>query len=274
MSFGHEIYQHGHHASVVNNHAKRKAEVEAAFFLPFLKSGMRLLDVGCGPGSITTGLALRVEPAETVGIDASDSVIETARSLASTQPVQHLTFEVGNIYQPRFPAESFDAVFAHQVLQHLRRPVDALRQFRSLLRSDGVVGARDVDWGSTTFYPENQGMRRFLALYDQLSRLNGGEPNAGRFLSLWFDQAGFVETRVTTSTGSYTNPVATREWGDSFADRTLQSNIGEKSLEYGIATRAELESIADSWRAWGRHPNAFFCFSHTEVVAWKRCCER
>jgi SAM-dependent methyltransferase len=77
MSFCREIYQHGHHASVVNNHAKRKAEVEAAFFLPFLKSGMRLLDVGCGPGSITTGLALRVEPAETVGIDASESVIET-----------------------------------------------------------------------------------------------------------------------------------------------------------------------------------------------------
>ena len=142
MSFCHEIYQHGHHASVVNNHAKRKAEVEAAFFLPFLKSGMRLLDVGCGPGSITTGLALRVEPAETVGIDASESVIETARSLASTQPVQHLTFEVGNIYEPRFPAGSFDAVFAHQVLQHLHQPVDALRQFRSLLRSDGVVGAR------------------------------------------------------------------------------------------------------------------------------------
>jgi hypothetical protein len=154
-------------------------------------------------------------------------------------------------------------------LQHLRRPVDALRQFRSLLRSDGVVGARDVDWGSTTFYPENQGMRRFLALYDQLARLNGGEPNAGRFLPFWFDQAGFVGARVTTSTGSYTDPVATREWGDSFADRTLQSNIAEKSLEYGIATRAELETIADSWRAWGRHSNAFFCFSHTEVVAWK-----
>ena len=76
--------------------------------------------------------------------------------------------------------------------------------------------------------------------------------------------------RVTTSTGSYTDPVATREWGDSFADRTLQSNIAKKSLKYSIATHAELEIIADSWRAWGRHPNAFFCFSHTEVVAWKR----
>src|ERR1700680_782905 len=120
-----ETYQHGHHVSVVANHAKRTADTAAAFFLPFLKPGMRLLDVGCGPGSITAGLALRVEPAHTIGIDSSESVIEMARSLTSAQAVKHLTFEVGNIYEPRFPAGSFDAVFAHQVLQHLRRPIDA-----------------------------------------------------------------------------------------------------------------------------------------------------
>jgi ubiquinone/menaquinone biosynthesis C-methylase UbiE len=140
MSSVGEIYQHGHHTSVVNSHAKRTAETDAAFFLPYLKPGMRLLDAGCGPGSITVGLALRVEPAHAVGIDASESVIETARSLAKAQPARRLTFEVGNIYEPRFPAENFDAIFAHQVLQHLRRPVDALRQFRALLTFGGIVG--------------------------------------------------------------------------------------------------------------------------------------
>jgi ubiquinone/menaquinone biosynthesis C-methylase UbiE len=256
MSFVSEIYQHGHHTSVVSNHAKRTAETNAAFFLPNLKPGMRLLDVGCGPGSITVGLALRVEPAHTVGIDTSESVIETARSLAKAKPVRHLTFEVGNIYESRFPDESFDAIFAHQVLQHLRRPVDALRQFRALLTSGGVAGVRDVDWGSTIFYPENQGIRRFLALYYELARRNGGEPGAGRIFDIGFARRDY--------------PAATREWADTYADRTLHSNIAEKSLEYGIATRSELAAIAASWRAWGQDPDALWCFTHTEMVAWKR----
>jgi ubiquinone/menaquinone biosynthesis C-methylase UbiE len=270
MSSVNEIYQHGHHTSVVSSHAKRTAETEAAFFLPYLKPGMRLLDVGCGPGSITVGLALRVEPAPTIGMDASESVIETARSLAKAKPARYLTFDVGNIYEPHFPAESFDAIFAHQVLQHLRRPVDALRRLRALLTSGGVVGVRDVDWGSTTFYPENKGLGRFLTVYYELARRNGGQPNAGRYLRHWFREAGFFETRVTTSTVSYTDPAATREWANTYADRTLHSNIAEKALEYGLATRSELEAIAASWHAWGQDPDALWCFSHTEIVAWKR----
>jgi ubiquinone/menaquinone biosynthesis C-methylase UbiE len=262
-----ETYQHGHHASVVTNHAKRTAENSAAFFLPFLKPGMRLLDVGCGPGSITAGLALRVEPGETIGIDPSPGVIDTARSLAKGP--EHLTFEVGNIYEPRFVAESFDAVFAHQVLQHLTRPVDALRQMRRLLNPGGMVGVRDVDWGSATFYPENEGMRRFLALYHELAQRNGGQPNAGRYMRRWFRNAGFADARTTTSTVSYTDRAGTEEWGDTYAERTLHSNVANRALEFALATRSDLEEIAAAWRAWGRDPDAFFCFSNTEVVAWK-----
>lgn len=261
-------YQHGHHPSVVADHAKRTAEVAAAFFLPFLEPGMRLLDVGCGPGSITSGLAQRVVPGETIGIDPSPSVIETARTLAGG--VARLTFEVGDIHQPRFGAETLDAIFAHQVLQHLGRPVDALKQIRALLKQGGLVGVREVDWGSTTFFPDNQGMRRFLTLYYELARRNGAEPDAGRHLRRWFREAGFGETRVTTSTVSYADPVATRGWGETYAERTLRSNIADRALEFGIATRSELENVAAAWRAWAGDPDAYFCFSHTEVVAWKR----
>lgn len=265
-----ETYQLGHHPSVVARHARRTVETAAAFFLPFLKPGMRLLDVGCGPGSITSGFAQRVAPGETIGIDPSADVIAMAKSLAGVTTARNLSFEVGSIYEPRFAAGTFDAVFAHLVLQHLRHPVDALRQMRALLAPGGVLGVRVVDWGSAIFYPESEAMRRALAIQFDLARRNGAEPNAGRHLRRWFREAGFGETRLTTSTESDADAHATRERGEMFAERTLRSSLADKALEHGIATRSDLEGIAAAWRAWGRDPDAFFCFSHTEVVAWKR----
>ena len=262
-------YLPGHHPSVVADHARRTAETAAAFFLPFVKPGMRLLDVGCGPGSITAGLALRAEPGETIGIDASSQVIETARSLPGAKAAKFLSFEVGNIYAPRFGAKTFDAVFTHQVLQHLPRPVDALEQMRVLLTPGGVVGARVVDWGSTMFYPEDPGILRFLALYYELARRDGGEPNAGRYLPRWLRQAGFVDLRISTSAVSYTEPAAIQAWADAYAEAMSQSNFAEKALEHGLATRSDLAVIAAAWRSWCRDTDAFFCFTQTEVVAWK-----
>src|SRR5262249_13735761 len=105
-----DTYQLGHHPSVVARHARRTAEMVAAFFLPFLKRGMRVLDVGWGPGSIPSGFARRVAPGETIGIDLSADVIATARSLAGETAARNLSFEVGNVYEPRFAAGTFDAV--------------------------------------------------------------------------------------------------------------------------------------------------------------------
>lgn len=259
-------YQPGHHPSLVARHARRSAETAAAFFLPFLEPGMRLLDVGCGPGSITSGLAQHVAPGETIGIDPSADVIATARSLARAT-ARNLSFEVGSIYEPRFAPGTFDAAFANQVLQHLRRPVDALRQMRLLLAPGGVLGVRAFDWGSAIFYPESEGMRRCLALQFELRRRNGAEPDAGRHLRRWFREAGFGETRITTSTEFDADAQATRDRAEVFADRPV---LADSALECGLATRADLESFAAAWRAWGSDPDAFSCLSLVEAVAWKR----
>jgi hypothetical protein len=155
-------------------------------------------------------------------------------------------------------------------MQHLRHPVDALRQLRGLLAPCGVLGVRVVDWGSAIFYPESEGMRRYLALQFDLARRNGAEPNAGRYLRRWLREAGFGETRLTTSTESDTDAHATRDRAEMFVERVLRSSLGDRALECGLATRLDLESIAAAWRAWGRDPDAFFCFSHVEAVAWKQ----
>src|SRR5712692_1692768 len=100
-------YTHGHHDSVLRSHRWRTAENSAAYLLAELSAGQDLLDVGCGPGTITCDLAERVSPGRTVGIDAAEGVLAEARATAAERGTA-IEFEQGDTYDLRFPDASFD----------------------------------------------------------------------------------------------------------------------------------------------------------------------
>jgi len=265
-----ETYTHGHHESVVSQHARRTAADAAAFLLPHLRAGMRLLDFGCGPGSITAGLAEAVAPGEVVAIDVVEEVLEQARAHATARSMTNVRFESGSIYKPAYGEGSFDVVYGHQVLQHLSRPVDALRQARWLLRPGGVLGVREADYGAMTWAPADQRLTRFFQVYAEVARRNGGNANAGRELRGWLVEAGFDDVTITTSTWTFADPDATQRWGDSWAQRVTESALAGHAIEYGIATREELQEIAVGWREWARWPTAFFAVVHVEGLGRRR----
>src|SRR5687768_674086 len=122
-------YTHGHHASVLRIHSWRTVENSAAYLIPHLQVGSAVLDVGSGPGTITIDLAKRVRPGRVIGVDASADVVASATGLAASDGVQNAEFRVGDAYTLDFDDATFDVVHAHQVLQHVGRPVDALREF-------------------------------------------------------------------------------------------------------------------------------------------------
>ena len=121
-------YTHGHHESVLRSHAWRTAENSAGYLLDSLHPGQDLLDVGCGPGTITVDLAERVAPGRVIGIDSESEVIARADELRKGRGQTNVTFSIGDVYALQFDAARFDVVHAHQVLQHLTRPIDALRE--------------------------------------------------------------------------------------------------------------------------------------------------
>src|SRR5690348_4798488 len=88
-------------------HARRTAERNAAFFLSELRPGMSLLDIGCGPGSITAGLAARVAPGRTVGIDIDPATLPSAAERAAAG-ASNLDFRPGNAYDLPFRDGTFD----------------------------------------------------------------------------------------------------------------------------------------------------------------------
>src|ERR1700739_1539103 len=146
-----EVYTHGHHESVLRSHKWRTAENSAAYLLPHLAPDAKVLDVGCGPGTITADLADRVPQGHVTGVDAAQEVIEQARN---QQSQGNLDFATGDVYALDYPDASFDVVHAHQILQHLGDPVRALREMRRVTRPGGLVALREADFGGMTWYPE------------------------------------------------------------------------------------------------------------------------
>jgi ubiquinone/menaquinone biosynthesis C-methylase UbiE len=113
-----KTYLHGHAPAVVQQHGLRTAEEAAAFLIPELTPDMRLLDVGCGPGSITLGFAERLPLGEVVGIDLSQETLAQATQNAEARGIKNLRYEVANIYELPFDTGHFNVVYAHQVIQH------------------------------------------------------------------------------------------------------------------------------------------------------------
>src|SRR5215217_2438772 len=241
-----DTYTHGHADSVLQSHRWRTAENSAAYLLPSLRPGMDLLDVGCGPGTITVDLAARVAPGRVVGIDVSADPLAEAREAATRAGVD-VTFEVGDVYALEAADGSFDVVHAHQVLQHLSDPVAALREMARVCRPGGLIAVRDVDYAVTALHPRDAALDRWLELYSAVARRNGGEPDAGRHLLAWAHAAGLRDVTPSTSSWCFATPDDRDWWGRSWAGRATASAFAEQATASCLADEAELQSIADAW---------------------------
>ena len=262
-----EKYTHGHHRSVTRAHSIRRASDSASFVLPRLKSPIRLLDFGCGPGTITIDLAEHLLPnGSVVGIDNSSTVIDQARVRLDQKGTQNISFEVRSIYETGYGAKTFDAVYAHQVLQHLSEPVMALSEAKRVLKPRGICAVREVDWGASALWPPDERLLAFLDVYSRVAACNGGNASAGRQLKEWFMQAEFSDLEVTTSNWSFSDQNGLKWWGEQWSERILHSELGKRAIDYGIATDHDLEEISQGWLDWVNTPGAFFAFIQVEVI--------
>lgn len=260
-------YTHGHHPSVLRVHSWRTVENSAAYLVPHLREGARVLDVGSGPGTITIDIARRVRPGTIIGIDASADVVARATGLAESEGVANARFAVGDAYALDFDDDTFDIVHAHQVLQHLGRPVDALREFRRVTKPGGVVAVRDVDYGGVIWNPASPGLTRWLELYHAVHEWNGGEADAGRRLKSWAREAGLTDIAATATNWVFATELEREWWGGAWAERATESQFAAHAIESGHSSPAELQHIADAWRAWAADADGWLLMPHGEIIA-------
>jgi ubiquinone/menaquinone biosynthesis C-methylase UbiE len=230
---------------------------------------MRVLDCGCGPGSITTDLAQIVPSGEIVGIDIEHSQIAAARALAHERGLTNITFEAASIYALPFPDASFDAVLAHTVVEHLREPTRALREIRRVLRYDGLIGVRDGDVPTAVMEPSTPGLRLFLTLWQQVWQHNGGDPSCARHLRRLLREAGFTRTIGSSSAGEQVGSLeASRHLAAVAVPYASAPTFVQTVLEHGWADQAELNAMYADLRAWGEHPDAFYGVLYVEAIGW------
>jgi SAM-dependent methyltransferase len=260
-----DVYTHGHHDAVLRSHRWRTAANSAAYLLPHLRPGMALLDVGCGPGTLTADLARHVAPGRVRGVDVAPDVIEVARAhVAGLGDVPAVDFDVGDFRE--LDLGTFDVVHAHQVLQHLRNPVGTLAAMARLVRPGGLLAVRDSDYPAMFWAPEDPLLERWRALYLAVTRHNGADAAAGRHLPAWARAAGLTGVTYTTSTWTFTTPEERAWWSGTWAERIQHSTLAEQAVAYGIATPAELADLAAAWHRWGTHPDAVWIVVHGELL--------
>lgn len=263
-------YIHGHHSSVLNSHKARTAKDSCGYFLRRLKPDMHLLDVGCGPGSISCDLAKKLSNGKVIGIDNVATAIKTAQLEARKRKVDNIEFyklDVFNISRSKIKLGSFDVIHIHQVLQHLSEPVKALIELKPLLKQSGFFALRESDYGSFIWYPEDKRLTRWMSIYQKIARANSVEPNAGRMLKSWTVKAGLVPLKISLSAWIYSTEDQRAFWANAWSQRALYSNYATEALRLKLASRTELADISEAFKDWAAKTDAFFSVNSVEIIA-------
>jgi len=229
----------------------RTLDSHGAFVQPWLRPGLEVLDLGCGPGTITLGLAEAVLPGRVTGIDASPQAIETAQRLAAGLERVNGTFRTGNACELPFERGTFDLVFCHALLEHLPRPAEALAEILRVLRPGGIAALCASDWNQFLIAPESPALGFALEASRTLQEKNGGSTEAGAWLGPWCWDAGFEVLETGTRYEVYEDP------------RRIAGHLAQQ-LEQADAPRH-----ANTWRQWGRSERATFAQAWGYVIARK-----
>ncbi|MGH9874346.1 MAG: class I SAM-dependent methyltransferase [Pyrinomonadaceae bacterium] len=263
-----ETYTMGYGPAAVALMGARSAQTHAAFFVPYLKPGMKLLDCGCGPGTVTLGFAEIVAPGQVVGTDIEQSQMDLATKTAEQKQVSKARFEVASIYELPFEDSSFDAVFMSALIGNLREPTRGLREAYRVLKPGGVIGVKEFDHGGDIVYPLEPAMAKYDELYRRLRAENGHNGESGRMIGALLLEAGFNDLDMSATYETLSNPKVLQGAAQVFIG-LLAETWSDAFMSRGWATAADIQDMREAWLRFAKFPGALFVAAWCEAVARK-----
>jgi SAM-dependent methyltransferase len=245
----------------------RSAAEYADFVLPSIGAQDRVVDVGCGPGSITVGLA--EVAAHVTGIDVDDAEFADARTYAADHGIGNVEFLEGSIYELPFPDASADVCTLFAMLETLDDPLAGLAEVRRLVRPGGLVAASSIEYGGLILHgPDVPLLRRFYELRLQLWDAQGDVHYfRGRELRGHLTAAGFVDVEAGIRMLSYGTEERVRTFGLGRAADCRDEWYVDGLAEHGLADRDEIERLEQAWIRWVDAPDSFAAFAWGRATA-------
>ena len=245
------------------------AETHAAHLLPHLEPGHRVLDFGCGPGTVSVGLARAVEPGEMHGVDMEESQIDLARAVAHVGKHHNAIFHVGDVTDLPFEDGFFDAAHGHAILMYVPDTQAVLSEVKRVLKPGGIVSSRELIAESCFTHPDLGTNRKAWDMFEDLIESDEGHPQMGKDMKTHYIEAGFTDIRATASFDSYSDPEDIA-FIYGFANQWfLSPETTEAAIKYGAASEKLVNEIRIGYDRWKDHPGAFCGAAYGELTARK-----
>lgn len=225
----------GYTRDAASRSAARTAVERAAFAQALFTPGMRVVDLGCGHGTITLGFGS--------GQSTVDYVVTDPLDLP-------------------FPTSSADVAFSHALLERLPDPTGVLAELHRVLRPGGRLALSTSDWSRARLRPKTANVDAALRGYYLLLRRSGANPFAGRTIAEQVSDSGFIEVVTRTR---HRSDLVYRDLA-TFVEQALAKALAD--LDH--PDRDQLTSAARSAYSWTRTagPGDFLqCW--TELTATK-----
>jgi 2-polyprenyl-3-methyl-5-hydroxy-6-metoxy-1,4-benzoquinol methylase len=248
---------------------RRGLETHGTHLLPHLKPGLRVLDFGCGPGTISVGLARAVEPGEVHGIDMEASQIDLARSAAEAGGHRNAIFHVGDVTNLPFDDDSFDIAHCHTVLTHVPNTSAALGEVKRVLKPGGIISSREIIIASSFAEPTLDTLRSGWTVFANLIAANGGHPQMGRDLKKTFIDAGFTNVQAAASFDVFSTPEDVAFFHAFTRDWFLSPAVIAAATTYGLATHEQFDGWRESLDQWQANAGAVGAIAFGEATASK-----
>ena len=262
-------YTMGFNERAMASPMRHTAENCAEYMLPYLRPGLRVLDFGCGPGTISVGIARRIDPGELHCVDMEESQIEMARSVAKENGQGNAVFHLCDATNLPFEDDFFDIAHGHNILMHVPDTQALLAEIKRVLKPGGLICCREMITASSFAYPDKDVAQRLWDLFEDVVAANDGHPHMGKDMKAHILEAGFTNIRVSASFNTYDTPEEIHFMRHGAVEWLLSPEITDMAIKYGAWT----DELSDRMRAgadeWLGHHGAFGGTAYGEVIANK-----